>query len=713
MTIAITEEHRELERVARAFLADVDARSTARTLLEANEETLPQWWPRLVELGWLGLHLDEEQGGSGYGLPELVIVLGELGRVGAPGPFLSTVLASAVIQRCGSEQQRARFLPGLSSCVQLGAVALGDQLTFGDGRLVGETTPALGAHLADLILAVVGADVVVIDAADVACRIPPNLDPTRRAAILSVDVPVASSMVIAGAAESAQSLAWTLAAAEAAGGAMRSTEDAAAYAREREQFGRAIGTFQAVKHQCADMLVAAELATATVWDAARAYAAPGDVFGLAAAVAATVAIPAAVGNAERNIQVHGGIGYTWDHDAHLALRRAGALAALFGGSATAKMVTGRMSIGTIRPLALDLPVNIDATRASVRAEIGWVLERSPSERQTALIEGGWVQPHWPIPWGRGAGPLEQLVIDEELAGIERPDYGIGTWIILTLIQQADEEQLERWIRPSLHGALTWCQLFSEPSAGSDAAGIRTRGIRVGGGWSVSGQKVWTSGAQHCNRGFATVRTNVLAAKHEGITMMVIDLGAPGVTIRPLREITGDELFNEVFFDEVFVPDADVVGPVDGGWRVARSTLGNERVSIGSGMFDTAGGVDLLALLAEVGSDGGAEAAVGNLLAERHAMGLLNLRAAQKAVVGAAGGAEGNVAKLLSAEHVQRVARVALELAGPYGAVVGDGAAPGKLLLSARGLSIAGGTSEITRNQIGERLLGLPRDPLTR
>ena len=265
----------------------------------------------------------------------------------------------------------------------------------------------------------------------------------------------------------------------------------------------------------------------------------------------------------------------------------------------------------------------------------------------------------------------------------------------------------------------WCQLFSEPGAGSDAAGIRTRATKVDGGWLVNGQKVWTSGAAYCNRGFATVRTDPDKPKHDGITMMVIDLHASGVDIRPLREASGGELFCEVFFDDVFVADEDVVGPVNGGWRVARSTLGNERVSIGGGSDIGDAQFDLLDLVhryatVDGAADSAAVQAVGRLLAERRAMRLLNLRSAERAVAGAEPGPEGNVAKLLSGEHTQRVAALGLRLIGPVGALAeGPDAGVQATEVFARCLTIAGGTSEIVRSTIGERLLGLPRDPLLR
>jgi alkylation response protein AidB-like acyl-CoA dehydrogenase len=339
-------------------------------------------------------------------------------------------------------------------------------------------------------------------------------------------------------------------------------------------------------------------------------------------------------------------------------------------------------------------------------------------QRSRMIETGYVMPHWPKPWGLAAGAVEQLVIDEELAaaGVSRPQYGITGWVLLTLIQHGTKDQIARWVRPTLDQTMVWCQLFSEPDAGSDAAGVTSRATRVEGGWLVNGQKVWTSGAHQSHRGLATVRTNPDAPKHAGITTVVIDMAADGVEVRPLRQITGTSDFNEVFLTDVFVPDDDVVGAPDAGWTVARATLGNERVSIGGGAGGGGGlGARLVALLDAHGDRlPGAEARVGRHLAEEQTLGLLNLRRAERAVAGAEPGPEGNVTKLVLAEHGHETAALAAAFAGPDTTFIdGEGAMAAVLTLSNRALSIAGGTSEITRNQIGERILGLPRDPLIR
>ena len=334
----------------------------------------------------------------------------------------------------------------------------------------------------------------------------------------------------------------------------------------RQQFGRTIATFQAVKHHCANMLVAAESAIAAVWDASRAASEDEEQFRLAAAVAAALAFPAYARNAELNIQVHGGIGFTWEHDAHLHLRRALVIAALFGGDAPARDVFERTAAGAARENSLDLPPEAEELRTRIHADAAEIAALDKQAQRDKLIETGYVMPHWPKPWGRAADAVEQLVIEEEFraAGIKRPDYGITGWVILTLIQHGTPWQIERFVEKALRKDEIWCQLFSEPDAGSDAASIKTRATRVDGGWKINGQKVWTSGAHYCARGLATVRTDPDAPKHAGITTVIVDMKAPEVEVRPLRQITGGSDFNEVFFNDLFVPDEDVVGAPNSG-----------------------------------------------------------------------------------------------------------------------------------------------------
>lgn len=717
MTIALTDDHRSLADVARTFLADREATLAARELLRADTDALPAFWAELCELGWAGLHLPEELGGSGYGLGELIVVVEELGRVVAPGPFLATVHASAVIAAAGTTAQRELHLPGLAAGTTIGAVAAPGTLSRGsDGRLTGTAGVVLSGELAGLLLLPVGDDVVLADAAAVRFIPTEQLDPTRRVARIDVDgVVVADSEVISGGAVVATSIGRLLAAAEAVGGSSACTEMATDYAKVREQFGRTIGSFQAVKHHLANMLVDTELGAANTWDAARAGA-TGPQAVLTAAFAATQALPAYRRCAEKNIQILGGIGYTWEHDAHLHLRRASVLTAVFGGDRQAPLdVTAQLAAGVHPNLGLDLPPEAEQYRAQARAFKSSYDALPEADRELAAIESGYLLPHWPKPYGRGASVVEQLVIDEELGDLPPLELGIGSWVLLTIVQCGTTEQLDRWIRPSLLGEYYWCQLFSEPNAGSDAAAIATKATRVDGGWLVNGQKVWTSGAHNSTHGLATVRTDTTMGKHGGVSAFVIDMRAKGVEVRPLTELTGENLFNEVFFDDVFVPDDDVVGEVNQGWAVARATLGNERVSIGGnkGRLDNVTVEDLVPLLTgALECDTAAHIEVGQCAAEEHAMAALNLRHVSRSVAGGPPGAEGNITKLLSAEHTQKASQLGMRLAPISGITDGSGKIQHGYLFS-RCLTIAGGTSEIVRNLIAERLLGLPRDPLAK
>jgi alkylation response protein AidB-like acyl-CoA dehydrogenase len=714
MSIAITDDHRALAETAAEFLQKREARRAARALLEAPTEQLPELWDELVGLGWLGLHLPEALGGSGYGLEELVVVVEELGRAVAPGPFVPTVIASAVISAAADDAARAAWLPGLADGSTLAGVATTGGVTVSGGTASGSAT-VLGGGLASLLVLPAGADAVIVEVGEgVAVETPPNLDPTRRSARVTLDgAPV---KVIAGGGQLLTDLGRVILSAEAVGLAAACTQMAAAYAKERVQFGRVIAMYQAVKHHCANMSVATEMSTSAVWDAARAAATGGEQLTYAAAVAATLAAPAADLCANLNTQVHGGIAITWEHDAHLFMRRATTLLHFLDSDGAAAQLVDLTRAGVARTNAIELPPEAEAIRDEVRAFAARIKDLTPEEQRTQLIETGYVMPHWPKPYGRAAGAIEQLVIEEEFqaASIERPAYGITAWNILTLIQYADQDQLDRWVLPALRQDVIWCQLFSEPDAGSDAAGVKTKATRVDGGWVVNGQKVWTSGAHYSGMGFATVRTNPDVPKHEGITTMVIDMHAPGVEVRPLKMTTGNSEFNEVFFSNVFVPDDDVVGPVDGGWTVARATLGNESVSIGGG----GGGMSLPGSALVTMYDAhperlpGGAARIGRYIAEHQAMGLLNLRAANRAVAATGPGPEGAMTKLVLSEIGHESAAIVTQLNGPDAVFMGGPGGMGNMMvLMHRGMSIAGGTSEIKRNQIGERILGLPRDPL--
>lgn len=715
--LAITEEHQDLAAAAIGRLQRSGSRAAARATLDDPGSYPREIWSAGAELGWNGLAIAEEFGGSGFGLAELAIIAEITGRELTPGPFLPTVAAALVIDRCAPDSVRAQLLPGLAGGSTVAALGLNVLLNMeSDLTATAEWPAVLGAPDADVLVLAAGEDLVVVDAAadGVTVTTLPSLDTTRSIGSVSMrGAAISADRVLRGAARHARTVFRILAAAESVGISWASLEMAVEYAKVRVQFGRTIGTFQAVKHHAANMLVDAEQTTAATWAAARAD--DLDAAWLPAATAAAHAVRAQVFNAQKNIQLHGGIGFTWEHDAHLYLRRARSLSALLtdGHDPLTDLVDAQRA-GQTHGVAFSVPAEAERYRAAAAEAAATVRSLPEDEQRDFLVDSGYLVAHWPQPWGRAADVLEQLVIEEEFRDIAIPDMGITGWVTLTIAQAGTDDQRERWVEPVLRGQSMWCQLFSEPEAGSDAAAVRTSAKRVDGGWTVTGQKVWTSLAQHCQWGLATVRTDPEAPKHAGVTMMAIDMKAPGVRVNPLRGITGDAHFNEVFFDDVFVPDADVVGDVNKGWLVARATLGNERISIGGGSgaptgFSTA---DVVALLdqAPPALAAGHLHEAGRVIAETLTLPMLNLRRVSRAIAGAEPGPEGNVTKLLVAEQSQRLTELGMALSG-VSAVTGQNDGLSRAYLGNRAMTIAGGTSEITRNTIAERILGLPRDPL--
>ena len=533
---------------------------------------------------------------------DLAAALEALARVLTPGPVLPAVLGG--------------LLTGAPATVALTPGTLTGSPTGAQG-VTGETGPVLlagGPLLArtqDGTWFLLGPDQPGVTVTELS-----PVDFSRDLATIRLDGATSDHVLPGLTTERVRDLAATLFAAEAAGVAAWCSETAAGYAGIRRQFGRPIGSFQAVKHLCATMACRAERAAALAWDAARAAdEAPGE-HPFAAAAAAALALDDAVDNAKDCIQVLGGIGFTWEHDAHLYLRRALALRQLLGGS-------------------------------------------HPWRERLAAI-----------------GPRRQA---QPQAQPESPYPGIGAWAGPAIEKYGTAAQQDRFLGPTRRAEITWCQLFSEPEAGSDLASLRTRARPADGGWLLSGQKVWTSLARQADWAICLARTDPDAPKHDGISYFLVDMHAPGIDIRPLREITGRTMFNEVFLDDVFVPDDCLLGGPGDGWRIAMSTLSAERVAIGSAP-------------AQAVTEGTERA--GYHLASGHAVALLGERGAHPAI-----------RKLLGTAHRQEAAESALEHLGPAGAAETE--ASQEFLLT-RCLSIAGGTTQILLTQVAERVLGLPR-----
>ena len=498
MSIALTDDHKALADTASELLAKRDARGANRALLEAADEPKPAFWDEVAGLGWLGLHVPEDHGGSGFGLPELVVVVEELGRAVAPGPFVPTVIASAVIAAAAPEDVQKRVLPGLADGSVVGAVAVGGDVAVSGGQASG-TAVVVGGGLADLLLrrASVTTSRWSRPRADgVSVEVPANLDQGRRSARVTLD-----GAAVRGPARRRPGPGRPRPPAvrrrvrrrgpgvHRAGRRLRQGAGAVRPPDRHVPGGQAPLRQHAGGHRAVDR--------PGVGRRPGRRAAGGDEFSAAAAMAATVALPAADECANLNIQVHGGIGFTWEHDAHLYLRRATAIAAVLDAEQRRRgrrrpdpsRREGRPGTSSCRPRPSPSGTRSGPSPTASRA-------CPPRTSATEMIETGYVQPHWPKPWGRDAAPVEQLVVEQEFAaaGVKRPAYGITGWVILTMIQHGTEDQVARWVRPTLNQEVIWCQLFSEPDAGSDAAGVKTKATRVDGGWLVNGQKVWTSGA---------------------------------------------------------------------------------------------------------------------------------------------------------------------------------------------------------------------------
>lgn len=697
--------------------------------------TNPAVWTAICDTGLHTLHLPEADGGGGAGLLELCVVAEQFGRALVPGSWLPTVLASGVLAQAAERSPAvvAALAAFAGGCT--GALVDAPGLTAtpdGDGWILsglsGPTLGLPGAHRAVVRTAVAGDPECAVwfemSCSDGTVEAADGTDLTRsvgrlrldghrvpRAQLLDVDVDAAELVVAA------------LLAAEAAGIAAWAVDTAVAYVSSREQFGRPVGSFQAVQHKAALMLVRAETAVAAAWDAARAQSASAPQQRLAAAAATVTALPAGVEVALDCITLLGGIGFTWEHDAHLYWRRAVSIAAISGPAPDWAARLGEAALVATREYRLVDPEELPELRARIGAvlddvaalppdaahDLGWNLARG-GERQRRLAEAGLVAPQYPQPWGIGAGVSERTVIADEFArrDLAPPTTVVGEWLLPTLLAHGTTDQLERFAGPTLRGDVVWCQLFSEPGAGSDLAALSTRATRVDGGWSLHGQKVWSSYAHLADWGVCLARTDTEAPQHRGISYFLVDMRSAGIEIRPLRQATGDAEFNEAFLDDVFVPDDQLVGPVNEGWELTVATLSSERLAIGTRV--TRGTAERVRVLAATTGPGDHRRDVlqvlGRSTAREMALSALNLRNVLTRVAGLDTGARHSIQKVCNALIQREGSLELMTVLGHAGATTEDGNALDHLGLPA--VLIGGGTIEIQLNMIAQRVLGLPR-----
>lgn len=536
MSIAITPEHYELADSVRSLVARVAPSEVLHAALESPVENPPPYWQAAAEQGLQGVHLAESVGGQGFGILELAVVLAEFGYGAVPGPFVPSAIASALI---AAHDPQAKVLAELATGAAIAAYALDSGLTatrHGDVLVIrGEVRAVPAAAQASVLVLPVAIESrdewVVLRNDQLEIEAVKSLDPLRPIAHVRANaVDVSDDALLSNLTmTTAHALMSTLLSAEAVGVARWATDTASAYAKIREQFGRPIGQFQAIKHKCAEMIADTERATAAVWDAARALDDAGESSSdveFAAAVAATLAPATAQRCTQDCIQVHGGIGFTWEHDTNVYYRRALMLAACFGrGSEYPQRVVDTATTAGMRPVDIDLDPSTEKLRAQIRAEVA-ALKAMPREPRTvAIAEGGWVLPYLPKPWGRAASPVEQIIIAQEFTAgrVKRPQIAIATWIVPSIVAFGTDNQKQRLLPPTFRGDIFWCQLFSEPGAGSDLASLATKATRVDGGWRITGQKIWTTGAQYSQWGALLARTDPSAPKHNGITYFLLDM----------------------------------------------------------------------------------------------------------------------------------------------------------------------------------------------
>ncbi|WCB36630.1 acyl-CoA dehydrogenase [Gordonia polyisoprenivorans] len=714
MTLATSSEQLAVCEAIAAWSARVGTTDIARAQIDKPGEDWLGLFHQLAEFGLFAAVLPESKGGLGAGFTDLAAMLEQCGRDLIPGPIGET--AATALALTMTDDPRAEEL--------LAAVVAGEApgvVPVFDGPL-----PSIGDRVELVVPGYVDAAVLLLPTVDGWRILAPaygmrertvetpvdGATPVTRVTIegLEPDAPIvcADSPLVDGVLALARN-------AFASGVCRWALDTAVGYAKVRTQFGVAIGSFQAIKHICADMLCRTEQVEAAAWDLANALdsaAADADAdeqLSLSVDVADILVadLPGAV--TKDCVQVLGGIGFTFEHDAHLYLRSAMTARARLDAGVPARISLSQRGLdGGRREFEIDLSA-VESQRAEVRAMAEKVRAAPESEQRRLLAESGYLAPHWPPPHGLGADPALQLLIDAEFdrAGVVRPDLVIGAWAIPTILEHGTDAQRDRFVAPTLAGDIIWCQLFSEPEAGSDLASLRTRATRTDGGWMLTGQKIWTSQAHNAQWGICLARTgDGDTPKHKGITYFLVDMASPGIDIRPLRELTGRANFNEVFLDEVFVPDDCVVGEVGGGWRLARTTLANERVAMGgSGL-----GKEMESLLHQISGmsrplERAEQARLGRLVADAHIGRVLDARAVTRRLAGHDPGALSNVRKLIGVAHRQSVPEAALDFLG-LDAVMAGGASD--LALQNRCLSIAGGTTQILKTAAAERILGLPR-----
>jgi len=740
VTLGLTPEQQELSDSVRQFAnRHAPVAATRDNFTELAAGRLPGWWDTLVGNGFHAVHVPERLGGQGGQLIDAACVLESAGRALLPGPLLPTIAAGAVAllaEPTAIAESLVRDLAGgLTAAVVLPDD--GDIRVRADGQqwLVSGTSEVtagvcsarmvlVGARTEDgnvlWVLVETGTPMAKVEYVD-------GTDLVTDAGILRLTEYCATDaqLLIGIDPARARCVMVALIASTMAGVAQWCVESVTAHLRTREQFGRPIGTFQALQHSAALLLVSSELATAAAWDAVRAVDEALEQHQIATAGAAMTAITPIPDLVLDALTMFGAIGFTWEHDLHLYWRRAISLAASIGPANRWARQLGRLTCTQQRDMSVDLRDAESEFRSWVATTLdtAMTLRNDQPGRQgdyedfkagpqrTLIAEAGLIAPHWPPPWGVDAGPLRQLIIDDEFAkrpDLIRPSLGIAEWILPSLLRAAPTELQEKLIPPTQRGEIAWCQLFSEPGAGSDLAALATRATKVEGGWHINGHKIWTSAAHRADFGALLARTDPTAGKHRGIGYFIVDMRTPGIEIQPIKTATGDAHFNEVFLTDVFVPDDMLLGDAGGGWDLAISTMAEERSAIsGYVKFDRAAALRRLAATPGPDRDD-ALRALGELDAYTNAIKALGVRETIRLLGGQASGPASSIAKVAMNVLLRRTFEATLQLTGKLAMVADSDPAIVEPYLHLPAELIGGGTREIQLNIIAQMILGLPR-----
>ena len=792
VSITVEDEREELRKVARSFLENALPAARLRELVASEDGNDKELWRSLTALGWHALGLDEEIGGSGGSWQDLMVVLEETGRVLLPSPFFaSTVLAAQAIAGAGSLEQRRDWIGAIGSGELTATVALPgndgrwdaaamsvDIEQDGEGWLArGTVDRVIDGATAGLIVVTGrtsgGPRLFAVDSGQPTVESTPlvTLDPTRPMARVDFRgaraVPLGPPDTVG--LESHEAILGRLLdlftiglAAEQLGCAERSLDDAIGYALQRSQHGQAIGSFQAIKHRCADVFLAVQSARSTVeYASALAHQSAADTrLSLAASVARVAASRAATQAAATNIQIHGGIGITWEYTAHLYLRRAKSSELLTGSlSLHRERIAAQLATVVSSPIFSEslLPPEMQAeteefrkeTRAFLAAELpaSWQGAGALDEverrqwlqtwRQT-LADKGMICVSWPREYGgQGRSIAEQIALLEEFtnAGVPHHPLSVDTLGINllgpTILAVGSDEQKRERLPRIVSGEDRWCQGYSEPGAGSDLAAVQTTAVLKDGKWVINGQKIWTTSAHEANWIFALVRTDRSGSKYAGLTLLLVPMNQPGVNVRPIPDLNRQEHFNEVFLTDAVTDQANVLGEVNGGWAVANALLGYERAE--GAIRDAVNLRDEFRRLVVLAQDH------DRLMDTRVRLGLADAYVDLQAIIlgavhdttaalaGRPPGPEASVHKLLWSEYHQRVTELSLDVYGDEALTpTGRSSATSwstdlpkspsssrswvQTYFNSRAGTIYAGTSEIQRNIIAERVLQMPRSP---